>query len=63
MKIKEFKTMNQAQLAKLLAQLREQVRDLRFKIHSKEVKNPHILTKTRRDIARILTLLKQRENS
>ncbi len=59
MNIKELRTMNKAQLVKELATLREQVRDMRFKIHSKEVKNYHNLTAIRRDIARILTLLNQ----
>ena len=61
MNIKELKVMNSNELIKLLATLREQVRDLRFKIHSREVKNSHQLTVVRRDIARILTLLKQQE--
>lgn len=59
--MKELKAMNKNELAKQLANLREQVRDLRFKIHSKEVKNSHQLTAVRKDIARILTLLKQEE--
>ncbi len=42
-----------------LTSLREQVRDLHFKVHSKEVKNSHELHKVRKDIARILTILKQ----
>ncbi len=59
MNIKELRALNPAQLTKELATLREQVRDMRFKIHSKEVKNYHKLTAIRRDIARILTLLNQ----
>lgn len=59
MTIKEIRTIGSAELIKQLASLREQVRDLRFKIHSKEVKNNHVLSNVRRDIARILTVLKE----
>lgn len=58
MNIKELKVMNKNELIKNLATFREQVRDLRFKIHSKEVKNTHQLSSLRKDIARILTILK-----
>jgi ribosomal protein L29 len=57
MKIKEFQTMSQDELKKQLSTLREQVRDLNFKIHSKEVKNHHTLNLIKKDIARILTLI------
>jgi ribosomal protein L29 len=57
MKIKELRGMNRPQLLKHLAVLREQSRDLRFKIHSKEVKDNHQLIVVRRDIARILTII------
>ncbi len=57
MKIKEFQTMSQGELEKNLATLREQVRDLAFKLHSREVKNTHTLKVVKRDIARILTLI------
>ncbi|MEJ0021342.1 MAG: 50S ribosomal protein L29 [Candidatus Doudnabacteria bacterium] len=57
MKIKELQVMGQAELVKTLATLREQVRDLSFKLHSREVKNNHMLKAVKRDIARILTLM------
>lgn len=59
MKMVELNNLGRADLLKQLAALREQVRDLRFKIHSKEIKDQHQLTKTRKDVARILTLLNQ----
>jgi large subunit ribosomal protein L29 len=61
MKIKELRAQNRNELLKNLATLREQVRDLRFKIHSKEVKNSHTLKNVKQDIARILTLLNEPE--
>jgi large subunit ribosomal protein L29 len=60
MNIKELRAQNQNELVRTLATLREQVRDLRFKIHSKEVKNSHQLKVVRQDIARILTILNEK---
>lgn len=61
MKFKELKALSQNELAKQLATLREQVRDLRFKAHSKEIKNGHVISSIRKDIARILTILNQEQ--
>ncbi len=58
MDMKELKAMKEKELLKTLGQLREQLRDLSFKIHSKEVKNNHTLKIVKKDIARILTLIK-----
>ena len=52
--------MGEQELRKQLASLREQVRDLSFKIHSKEVKNNHLLKGVKKDIARILTLINKK---
>ncbi|OGE87772.1 MAG: 50S ribosomal protein L29 [Candidatus Doudnabacteria bacterium RIFCSPLOWO2_02_FULL_49_13] len=57
MKMKELQAMGEQELGRQLASLREQVRDLTFKIHSKEVKNSHTLQNIKKDIARILTLI------
>ncbi|MBI2356305.1 MAG: 50S ribosomal protein L29 [Candidatus Doudnabacteria bacterium] len=55
--MQELKTMNSQRLFKQLASLREQLRQLRFKIYTKEVKNNHQLRKIKKDIARILTVI------
>jgi ribosomal protein L29 len=57
MKMKELQNMSEAELIRNLSSLREQVRDLTFKIHSREVKNNHMLGNLKKDIARILTLV------
>jgi ribosomal protein L29 len=59
MKIKELKNMGREELHKQLASMREQVRDLSFKIHSREVKNNHTLKVVKKDVARILTLINE----
>ncbi|HYE22075.1 MAG TPA: 50S ribosomal protein L29 [Verrucomicrobiae bacterium] len=61
MNIKELKALSRKELMRQLALLREQIRDLRFKVHSQEVKNNHKLNEVRKDIARILTILNQPE--
>ena len=60
MKIKELQAMNQNELTRQLSALREQVRDLSFKLHSREVKNTHTLKVVKHDIARILTLINKK---
>lgn len=57
MKMKELQAQSEGELLKQLAALREQVRDLSFKLHSREVKNTHTLKVVKADIARILTLI------
>lgn len=59
MKIKEIKEKNTEELKKLLAEKREAVRKLRFDIAAKQVKNIREMRNTKRDIARILTVLKE----
>jgi large subunit ribosomal protein L29 len=57
MKIAEIRKMSEKELSKQLAALREQVRDLNFKVHSKEIKNNHLIKGIKRDIAKILTVI------
>jgi large subunit ribosomal protein L29 len=59
MKIKELRNMSRNELNHKLASMQEQVRELRFKIHSKEVKNNHTLKAIRKDIAKIMTILNE----
>ncbi|MBI4049872.1 MAG: 50S ribosomal protein L29 [Candidatus Doudnabacteria bacterium] len=61
MKSSEIRKKSKADLERQLLDLREQARDLRFKIGSREIKNHQLLRKTRKDIARILTILKEGE--
>jgi large subunit ribosomal protein L29 len=61
MNIKELQEKNDAELRKDLSALREKIRSLRFKMNSQEVKNLKESADIRKTIARILTILKQRE--
>ncbi|MEK7598382.1 MAG: 50S ribosomal protein L29 [Patescibacteria group bacterium] len=59
MKIKELREKNIEELKKLLAEKQESVRKLRFDISSKQIKNNHDLRNSKKDIARILTLINE----
>jgi large subunit ribosomal protein L29 len=59
MRSKELREMNIEELKKLLAEKRETAQKLRFDISGKQVKNHREFRNTKKDIARILTLLKE----
>ena len=59
MKTKELRELNKNELEKLLVEKQEAARKLRFDISSKQVKNHREYRNTRRDIARIITLLRE----
>ncbi len=52
-----FKDRSESELAKLLAEKRESLRELRFSAAGARAKDPSAASKTRRDIARIMTAL------
>lgn len=59
MKIKEIREKNVEELKKLLSEKREAVRKLRFDVAAKQVKDIREIRNSKRDIARILTILKE----
>jgi ribosomal protein L29 len=59
MKIKEIREKNMEELKKLLNEKREAVRKSRFDIAAKQVKDIRETRNNKRDIARILTILKE----
>ena len=61
-KIKEFKEKNINELRKLLIEKEESVRKLRFDLATKQVKGTRQIRTAKRDVARILTLIRQYEN-
>ncbi len=61
MKIKELKDKNTVELKKLLAEKHEAVRKFRFDNSTKQVKDKRQVRKDKRDIAKILTLLNNKE--
>ena len=57
MDLKELKQKNNNELQDLLAQERQQLRELRFKDANKQLKTVRQIKQSRQTIARILTLL------
>ena len=58
MKIKEIKEKNNNELKKALVELRNKTAKMRFDISAKQVKNHREIRKAKKDIARILTVMK-----
>lgn len=60
MELKELLAMDDTQLTTLVREQREALRDLRFRIAQKQVKNVREFRARRATVARALTLLRQR---
>lgn len=60
MKIQEIKDMKDEQLKKLIEEKRTEAVKLRFDIAARQLKNHRQYRQLRKDIARALTILKQR---
>jgi large subunit ribosomal protein L29 len=60
MNIKELKTKNDQELELSLKEFREKLRKLSFDLAEKKLKNVGEISESRKTIARILTILKQR---
>lgn len=58
MKIKEIREKNENELKKSLVELQNKLAKLRFDISAKQVKNHREIRKAKKDIAKILTVLK-----
>lgn len=61
MDLKELRKKNDLELDKLLKLKREQLRDLRFKVSSKQHKDVRDIRHTKTVIARILTIVREKE--
>jgi ribosomal protein L29 len=60
MNMKELKEKNEADLAKLVAEKREELRKLRFGVAGSTMRNVHAGKNLRREIAQILTEITSR---
>ncbi len=57
MKAKELREMTAEELNTKLGELKEQLFNLRFQLAINQLDNPHKITDVKRDIARIMTVL------
>ena len=62
MKIKEIKQKSKKELKRILHESQERLRQLRFDLSAGKVKNVREIRKIKKDIARILTILCQKDN-
>ena len=63
MQAAEFKKMSQAELQGKLAEYREELFNLRFQHATAQLENTARLPRVKKNIARILTILKENERS
>jgi large subunit ribosomal protein L29 len=62
MKTKEIREKNLEELKNKLMELRNKLTKLRFDISAKQVKNNQEFGKIKKDIARIFTVIKEKQN-
>lgn len=60
MKTKELEQKNKMELENILKEIQEKLRQLRFNLASGKVKNVREIRKTKKDIAKILTIMEQK---
>lgn len=61
MELKEIRSKSDEELRKLLAEQRERLRDLRFKVSTRQHKTVRDVREVKSNIARILTVIKNRK--
>jgi large subunit ribosomal protein L29 len=60
MEAKEFRDMSSADLERKLSELREEIGHLKLKRATSRLENPMKLRQTKRDLARVETILKEK---
>lgn len=62
MKIKELRQKSKMELQRMLVELREKLRDMRFKVAQRQLKKVRDIRVTKKTIARILTILEENKS-
>ncbi|MEA3452880.1 MAG: 50S ribosomal protein L29 [Patescibacteria group bacterium] len=62
MKVKELRMKQDKELVKTIGTLREKLRVLRFELAAGKVKDVRAIRQNRKDIAKILTILKEKKH-
>ena len=60
MKASEMQSMSVEELSKKLADLKEELFNLRFQHASNQLDNPHRIDDVKKDIARVMTVMRQK---
>ena len=61
MKASELKNMTSAELSSKLKELKSELLNLRFQNVINQLDNPHKIEATKRDIARVMTVLREKD--
>lgn len=61
MKARELKKMSPEELDRRLVGLKEELFNLRFQLATNQLENPHRITDVKHDIARVKTVIRERE--
>ena len=61
MKASQVNEMTSAELSQKLEQLKGELFNLRFQLATSQLQNPMMIKQTKRDIARVQTILRERE--
>lgn len=61
MKIKELREKNDVEIDRMLAELRDKLRDMRFKTAARQQGRVRDIRETRKTVAKLLTLKRQRQ--
>ncbi len=62
MTVQELQKKTDEQLDDILKELRETVRDMRFKLVTRQLKDVRALRKAKKSVARVLTIMTERSN-
>lgn len=62
MKIEDIRKKTNKELQKLLAEQRDELREVRFKVASRQFKNYKKVNQIKRDIAKVLTVFKEKSS-
>ncbi|MBR5137531.1 MAG: 50S ribosomal protein L29 [Clostridia bacterium] len=63
MKINDIRSKSTEELQKELKELKSELFKLRFQFTTNQLENPMLIKGVKRDIAKVLTVLKERENA
>lgn len=63
MKAKEIREMNVDELAGKLKELKSELLNLRFQLAINQLDNPHKIEETKRNIARVMTIIREKKNA
>ena len=63
MKITDIRSMSETELEQKVKDLKEKLFNLRFQLSINQLENPHKIQETKKDIARVMTVLTEKKNA